>query len=74
MTIDPGECPRLSRIFRGCRFEPRYDELALPEGIAATVAQAVAYGPMTAGEAQALKPSHYVRDICIRCGRTVERG
>ena len=64
--IEP--CPRRDRWIRGCKFEERYD-LGAPaafhgmEGSAGMVLQVL----------EASKPLTYVRDICVVCGRTVER-
>jgi hypothetical protein len=63
-------CPRRDRWFRGCRFEPRYDLGGQSRSIqvnAITVDEMVAL-------IDATKPKTYVRDVCVTCGRTVERG
>lgn len=63
------DCPRRNAWFRGCRFEPRYDEgpQAIPvtsDGFSSDeISQIIRAG----------KPRTYVRDVCITCGRTVER-
>lgn len=59
-------CPRRDRWIRGCRFEPRYDEGESTMG-----------GKGSAGRVlelvEASKPKTYVRDVCVTCGRTIER-
>jgi len=62
------DCPRFGKLFGGCRFEPRYD-VGSPalngdfNGAAGAVVMAL----------EASKPSTYVRDVCVTCGKTVER-
>lgn len=69
MTALPANppCPRRDRWIRGCRFEPRYD-LGEPR---VTKVQGLPGG--TAKIIEASKPRTYVRDVCVTCGRTVER-
>lgn len=60
------ECPRRGRLF-GCHFEGRYDlgpaqlnfESLRGEGVGAFL--------------EKFRAKTYVRDVCTRCGRTVER-
>lgn len=67
-TTGPFACPRFGKLVNGCKFEARYDsempspmpEMSMKRG-----------DPSLALEA--LKSKIYVRDVCIRCGRTVER-
>jgi hypothetical protein len=66
------ECKRVGRWIGGCKFEARHDEepaysLAdLFDGCRATseVARSLIAGNMKRA---------YVRDVCVRCGKTVER-
>lgn len=67
----PANCPRVGRLFGACKFSPRYD-LGAPTfpgdaGEFSTTANA-AYVLMRES-----KPSTYVRDVCERCGKAVER-
>lgn len=47
------------------KFEPRYDE-KMPEGM--TEVSAIGFGVINR-----LKDKKYVRDVCVRCGETIER-
>jgi hypothetical protein len=63
------DCPNFGKLIGGCRFEPRYD-LGPAEGYPAEMK---GIGSLAA----AMEPwrrKTYVRDVCTRCGRTVERG
>ena len=67
MTTDP-PCPRRDKWFRGCRFEPRYD-FGPAHG---------KYngwdGPELTRATEASKARTYVADICVVCGKVVDRG
>lgn len=59
---------RSNRCTRGGnehRFEPRYDE-RMPEGLSVD--------RITADALKTMKTYTYVRDVCVRCGKTIERG
>lgn len=61
------DCPRFGKLIGGCRFEPRYD-LGVPQynnfrGSPGRVLEAI----------EASRPKTYVRDVCVTCGRTIER-
>jgi len=63
-------CPRGNRIFRRCRFEPRYDyapmgdvKLGPFEGPASTIEKIY----------KLIQRKTYVCDVCVRCGLIVER-
>lgn len=59
------ECPRANkRLFR-CKWEGRYDTRFPPN------LESMKGGG--ASHIEALKERIYVRDICVRCGRTIER-
>ncbi|BAU93330.1 hypothetical protein MPPM_4725 [Methylorubrum populi] len=65
-------CPRRDKWFRGCRFEPRYD-VGAPDmtGMGRVrFADAEDAGPFY----EALKPKTYLHDICVQCGKVVDRG
>lgn len=64
------DCPRLGRIFGGCEFSPRYD--VGPPTIDMGEFSGGAAGILAIVETS--KPRTYVRDVCQRCGKTVERG
>lgn len=60
-------CPRLGR-WRGCKFRPRYDQ-TVSEHAAQICAIAAAAGQTVSVPMD----SAYVRDVCIRCGKAVQR-
>lgn len=59
-------CPRAGRWFRGCRFEARYDEVPNSRPV-----------KMQESSVEAVRAAFYhrvyVRDVCTRCGATIER-
>jgi hypothetical protein len=59
-------CPRTIFGRPACRFEARYDEGAaqLPPNVSRI---------HDAETLRAFRPKTYVRDVCPRCGRTIER-
>lgn len=59
------ECPRAGKLF-GCRFSPRYDQVG---PLKYTSVESVTNAGMEAMKAR----TTYVRDVCERCGRTIER-
>ncbi len=62
------DCPRRHAWFRGCMFEPRYD-VGEP-----CVKNVQCFLPSSAARIiEASSPKTYVRDVCVTCGRTVER-
>lgn len=61
-------CPRRDRWIRGCRFEPRYDI-----GKTSCDLNLEGNGRMVQKVIEATKPVTYVRDVCVTCGRTIER-
>lgn len=61
------DCPRAGWLFGACKFSPRYD-IGAP---ADTGYSGAAAGVICVIEAS--KPKTYVRDVCERCGKAVER-
>ena len=61
-------CPRRGKLFRGCYFEARYD-LGEPkfEGPVNYV------GSDLKGVIDRHRAKSYVRDVCVRCGKVIER-
>lgn len=60
-------CPRAGRLF-GCKFEGRFD-LSVPTAMeikGGTMAGQIAF-------LEASKAETYVRDVCVRCGKVIER-
>lgn len=62
-------CPRFGKWVRGCRFEERCD-LAPADLSAFTNIKGNGVGSFM----EKLRRKTYVRDVCIRCGKTIERG
>lgn len=59
------------KIFKGCdegvhRFQARYDKVA-----PAWLSLAKSFSAKSADD---IYERHYVRDVCVRCGKTIERG
>lgn len=71
MTALPADvpCPRRDRWIRGCRFEPRYD-------LGPLVTKATPISRLAAGVPlwTTTQTKTYRGDVCVTCGRTVERG
>jgi len=70
------DCPRFGKFFRGCLFVGRYDSIAPTAEVIAAMRSIVESGQLEDEIAEvlgALSSSIYVRDVCIRCGKTVER-
>jgi hypothetical protein len=62
-------CPRAGKWIRGCRFEARH-EYGRP------TSADIGWGWRTADVERLLKASRpwvYVRDVCVTCGKTIER-
>jgi hypothetical protein len=68
-------CPRAGKLFGGCKFEARYDEPEPSTDVFARCFGTVFIETMDADQIKAMRSSmrRYVRDICVRCGRTIER-
>jgi hypothetical protein len=60
------DCPRVGWMF-GCKFEPRYD-LSAPD-----VSRFKKIDGPVAPVLEATKAKTYVCDVCVRCGKTIER-
>ena len=63
------DCPQFGKVFGGCHFEARYDHSPADLGFGEikTSAQAAIMF------AETMRAKTYVKDVCTRCGRTVER-
>lgn len=70
------DCPRFGKWIGGCRFRARYDNGAAmpsPEQLSAATDGAFTCDiPEIVGLLKSQQAT-YVRDICVRCGKTVER-
>lgn len=64
------ECPRQIYLFGSCKFEARYDTIPPPPSACAGLKTSVGGADVFI---RALTKTVYVRDVCIRCGKTVER-
>lgn len=71
------ECERSRRWFGSCRFEPRYDEPMLSETERALGRDGkwvlIPGTTSVTWETPPLGERVYVHDICIRCGKVVNR-
>lgn len=68
-------CPRFGKWIGGCRFEPRYDEPTIASilngGMWSSASFKIDGKNMSLEDISPTKK--YIRDVCIRCGKTVER-
>ena len=65
-------CPREGRLIGGCNFKPRYDDMPLTETELRHGAD-IAWLHHLGAIRKITERKHYVRDVCTRCGKTVER-
>lgn len=65
MTVTPG-CVRGIFGQLRCRFEARYDS-TMPDHVTAV------RGTNNPDMIEAVKDRRYVRDVCVACGKTIER-
>lgn len=67
------DCARKGKFWNGCRFEPRYD--TVPPTLSTmgldTIKTTVC-GMETM--IRSMTKEVYVHDVCIRCGKVIERG
>jgi hypothetical protein len=67
------DCPRFGKWF-GCRFEPRYDE---PPLLSHIFGDGMFSSIKIDGKMQTIEDlipmKKYIRDVCVRCGKVVER-
>lgn len=57
------QCPRLGKLFGGCKFRPRYDSVQAPD----TIQWMMSVGPQ---EARGTRVT-YICDVCETCGKTL---
>jgi hypothetical protein len=63
------DCVHAGKLFGGCNFEARYDSFPI-----ANEEQTIyVYALPIADRINAVVERVYVRDVCTRCGRTIER-
>lgn len=60
------DCPRAGRWIGGCNFEARHDRIP-PKG-------EDLFWTIGIDRLNAATKRIYVRDVCTRCGKTIERG
>ena len=65
------DCSRAGRWIGGCKFEPRYDLSEPDQSLRDTVRYADEIPAYTVK--LLVNKSTYVRDVCVRCGKTIER-
>lgn len=64
--MDAQGCSRKGKWFGGCRFEPRYD---VGEPDTSKLGKVEHYLADAAEIVQACRPSTYIHDVCVRCGK-----
>lgn len=65
------ECSRIGKLFRGCRFEPRYDIYTPTKELKDIISRQWSTTP--SDKDKLLEEMIYVQDVCIVCGKVVER-
>lgn len=61
------DCPRAGKLFRGCKFRPRYDTVeAVLQNPAAIFMSGTVHAPLPARRT-------YICDVCETCGKTLFR-
>jgi hypothetical protein len=65
--MDP--CPRLGRIIRGCRFEPRYSTTGPSDALIDKLAHQ--WSLSESDKDRLVESREYVHDVCVTCGRIV---
>lgn len=61
------DCARFGKLLGGCKFVARYD--SEPKDIGQYNGSISAFREL----AEAMTKKVYVKDICVRCGKTIER-
>lgn len=67
------ECKRAGRWIGGCKFEPRYDEGPVERASVVTAEISRASDEAVRAIMRGNIQQNYVRDVCTRCGKTIER-
>lgn len=62
------DCPRLGKLFGGCRFRPRHDEVSASPSTADHAFWAVAGGQKIATIEPTPARKTYLGDVCETCG------
>ena len=64
------ECPRVGRLFGGCKFSPRFHQLPPSADVVKVLAEQQGY--LLDTDIISLRTEHYVHDVCERCGKTTK--
>lgn len=69
-------CPRRDKLWRPCKFAPRYEYSGYDPKVVEAVMAQPGRSILLENDLEVLTASKrriYIRDVCIRCGRTVVR-
>jgi hypothetical protein len=64
-------CSRIGKLWRGCRFESRYD--VFEPTVTLQKKLEAAWSITELDKEKLLMQKIYVQDVCIRCGRVIDR-
>jgi hypothetical protein len=68
------DCPRFGKLFGGCKFEARYDEPPLLSHLMGSgMYTTLKIDGKIASIDDVVPMKKYVRDVCVRCGKAIER-
>ncbi len=68
------DCPRFGKLFGGCKFEARYDEPSLFDSVFGSgMYSTIKIDGKIASVNDVVPMKTYVRDVCVRCGKSIER-
>lgn len=67
----PSSCPRLGKLFRGCKFEPRYHTISPTSDLVAVIHQQ--WSVSETDKDRLVVDRTYVHDVCVRCGTICHR-
>lgn len=67
------DCPRLGKMFGGCRFEARYSHpeitTPIPEGLNRYIDRCLTMDDNDIAAIETFRPRVYEGDVCVRCGK-----
>lgn len=64
-------CPRIGKLWRSCKFEARYDVFEPSKALEDQLGRAWALSEKEKNDL--MLQNIYVQDICLTCGRVVQR-
>jgi hypothetical protein len=64
-------CPRVGALWRSCRFTPRYDTTEPSAALEAQLGRSWAISEQD--KERLMVQQTYVQDVCLTCGRVIER-